>query len=255
MGFFKNLVSKFPCELCGKEVGAINRTKLKDGKFICYDCRKNCSSFFSPVSYSLEEVKKHMETMEKYDEFCKEVFDKKGDKVDFAKLLQKTGIVLNNSLGMFEIISSDTKKCNYRELFRYDQVYDFKLYGVKNTGENASTKYKETGVKIKMISKKDHDVETNLGNYDKYKHEYATEFTIPCNYSTNTLDGGMLVKHLDAIFNVVAATKIQRVIEDTKGRSEYRKLIDLDKHFDRKHWKEVADNAEKDYFGKTIKEL
>ena len=50
-----------------------------------------------------------------------------------------------------------------------------------------------------------------------------------------------------------AASKVQRVIEDTKGRNEYRKLIDIDKNFNRKHWKEVSDQAEKDYFGKTIK--
>ena len=49
MGFFKNLFSKQACELCSKEVGALSRSKLKDGKYVCYDCLKNSSAFIPVV--------------------------------------------------------------------------------------------------------------------------------------------------------------------------------------------------------------
>ena len=75
MGFFKDLVSKKGCELCQKEVGALSREKLKDGTFICSDCRKECSKFFSPTLYTLEDVKKHIEYMKLQDELYKKEFE------------------------------------------------------------------------------------------------------------------------------------------------------------------------------------
>ncbi|MBR2704672.1 MAG: DUF4428 domain-containing protein [Clostridia bacterium] len=255
MGFFKNLFSKQVCELCGKEVGALSRSKLKDDKYVCYDCCKNCSSFYPTTRYTLEEVKKHMDYMENMNKFCTEVFDKIEDKKDFALMFQKTGIKLADEVGMFEIITSNTKKKNYRELFRYDQIWDYKLYGVENTGENQNKKYSETGVKIKMICKLDNDPAINVTNqYDEFKHEYAKEFTIPCAHNTDTLDGGFLLKHLDQIFGVTIEGKLGVFGPGTVGRTGYRTLNVVDMTFNRSHWKEVADNAEKNFFGKTLKE-
>ena len=51
MGFLSNIFSKQTCEICKAEVGALSRTKLKDGTFVCSECTKNCSKFFSPVLY------------------------------------------------------------------------------------------------------------------------------------------------------------------------------------------------------------
>ena len=253
MGFFKNLVSKFPCELCQKEVGALNRTKLQDGKYICFDCTKNCSTYYPTARYNLEEVKKHMQYMQNYDKFCREVFDKNENKKDFSMMFQKVNIIFADDLGMFEIVTNDTKKKNYRELFRYDQIYDFKLYGIENTGENVTKKYKETGIKIKMLSKLDYQFIDP--KYDQVKHDYALEFTIPCATSTDVLDGGFILKHLDKIFNTILDGKIMTSIEETKGRCEYRRLPEVERLFNRGYWKEVADNKERDFFGKTIKEL
>lgn len=248
MGFFSNLFSKQACELCGKEVGALSRTKLKDGKYICSDCTKNCSAFYPAVRFTLEEVKQHMEYMKNMDSFCKEVFDPNTNKKDFALLFQKTGIKFCDDIGMFEIITSKTKQKNYRELFRYDQIWDFKLYGKENTGENVTKKYSETGVKIKMICKMDTDPFINVNNnYDEFKHPYAQEFEIPCNHSTDVLDGGMLLKHLDFIVNNVTADI------NATTRTEYRNLMDVDMYFNRDHWKEVADKAQISFLGSVIK--
>ena len=46
MGLFSNLFSKQACSLCNTEVGALNRTKLKDGLYICKTCKKDTSAFF-----------------------------------------------------------------------------------------------------------------------------------------------------------------------------------------------------------------
>ena len=247
MGFLSNLFSKQTCELCGKEVGALSRSKLNDGKYICYDCTKNCSAFFPVVRYSLEEVKQHIEYMKKMDSFCKEVFDKDTNKKDFALMFQKTGIRLSDSLGMFEIITSKTKQKNYRELFRYDQIWDFKLYGKENTGENVTKKYNETGIKIKMISKLDNDPLINVSNnYDVFKHPYAQEFEVLCNHSTDTLDGGLLLKHLDMIINNITSES------NATTRTGYRDLREVDMYFNRAHWKEVADKAETNFFGSVL---
>lgn len=255
MGFFKNLFSKQACELCSKEVGALSRSKLKDGKYVCYDCLKNSSAFIPVVRYDLEEIKKHINYMENMNKFCVEVFDKIENKQDFALLFQKTGIKLADEVGMFEIITSKTKQKNYRELFRYDQIWDYKLYGVENTGENVTKKYSETGVKIKMICKLDTDPAINVThNFDKFKHEYAEEFTIPCAHNTDTLDGGFLLIHLDKIFGITIEGKLGTFGPGTVGRTGYRSLVDVDRTFDRNHWKEVADNAERNFFGKTLRE-
>lgn len=247
MGFFKNLISKFPCELCGKEVGVISRSKLKDDKYICYDCTKNCSHFYPETIHTLEEVKEHMEYMKNMDSFCKDVFDKDETKLDFALMFAAVGIKFSDKLGMFEIISNDTKKQNYRELFRYDQIFDYKLYGKQNTGENPTKKYLETGIIIKMLSKRDTSLNMTLTNrYDDYKHEYVTEFTIPCAKSTDVLDGGLILKHLDEIFGIAH--------NGNSGRTEFRKIDDIEMYFKRDHWREVADEAEKAYFGKLVRE-
>lgn len=36
---------------------------------------------------------------------------------------------------MFEVIDPKAEKRNYKELFRYDQIRNYKVYVVENTGE------------------------------------------------------------------------------------------------------------------------
>ena len=52
MGLFSNLFSKQACSLCNTEVGALNRTKLKDGLYICKTCKKDTSAFFKAENYT-----------------------------------------------------------------------------------------------------------------------------------------------------------------------------------------------------------
>ena len=202
MGFIKNLFSKQKCELCGNEVGALSRVKLNDGTYICSDCRKDTSAFINIQKLSLDEVKKHIEYMKKQNEFYEENFATLSDKeVVRCVKMGYAGVVFADSLGMFEIINAETKKKNYKELFRYDQIKDFEVYAKNNTtsGENQK-KYAETGVRIIMDSLAD------IGNFSasdeqkKHLHPYAMEFILPISRNVDYKDGGMIKNHLNKIF-------------------------------------------------------
>lgn len=45
------------------------------------------------------------------------------------------GIVFADEIAMFEVIDPKAEKRNYKELFRYDQIRNYKVYVVENTGE------------------------------------------------------------------------------------------------------------------------
>ena len=202
MGFLKNLFAKQTCELCGKEVGALSRVKLADGTFMCSDCRKDTSAFINIQKYGIEDVKKHIEYMKKQNEFYESEFATLSDKeVVRCVKVGYAGIVFADKLGMFEIINANTKKKNYKELFRYDQIKDFEVYTKENTntGENQK-KYAETGIRIIMDSAG--DVGNFAANTEERKrlHPYAMEFIIPISRNVDYPDGGMIKPHLNKIF-------------------------------------------------------
>lgn len=202
MGFFSNLFSKQTCELCNKEVGALSRVKLSDGNYICSDCRKNTSAFINIQKYTIDGVKKHIEYMKKQNEFYEQKFATLSDKevVRYVRM-GYAGIVFADDLGMFEIINAETKKKNYKELFRYDQIKDFEVYAKENNGTQENQKrYAETGVRIIMDSAAD------IGNFSaneeekKRLHPYAMEFILPIARNVDHKDGGLVKNHLNKIF-------------------------------------------------------
>ena len=152
MGFFSNLFSKQPCELCGKEAGALGRFKLADGLYVCNDCRKNTSAFANVQKYNIEQLKKHIEYMKLQNEFYEKAFETLPDNKKERIVRQGYyGIVFADELGMFEIIHPEAKKRNYKELFRYDQIKDFMPYAEENHGTGEGQKrYSETGLRIIM---------------------------------------------------------------------------------------------------------
>ena len=224
MGFFSNLFSKQKCELCGKEVGALSRVKLSDGLFICSDCRKNTSAFCNIQRYTIDGVRKHIEYMKKQNEFYEQKFATLSDKevVRYVRI-GYAGIVFADNLAMFEIINADTKKKNYKELFRYDQIKDFEVYAKENNGtaENQK-KYAETGVRIIMDSSAD------IGNFSandeqrKRLHPYAMEFVIPIARNVDYKDGGIVKNHLNKIFGRPDETLFGSIKEKFTGTAHER---------------------------------
>lgn len=57
------LFSKEECCFCNKKVGMLARKKLRDKKYICKDCEKNCSAFIDISKFDSEYVKQHFEYM------------------------------------------------------------------------------------------------------------------------------------------------------------------------------------------------
>ncbi len=228
MGFFSNIFSKQPCQLCGKEVGTLSRVKLKDKQYICSDCRKNTSAFFNPVQYDLEGVKKHIEYMQKQDELYKKEFETlPKEKINRIVYLGYYGIVFADELAMFEIITPETKKRNYKELFRYDQIKDFKPYGKENTttGEGAK-KYSETGLRIVMSCANSIDSASYSDEAKKQMHPYASEFILPVERNTNNLNAGMAKNHLNGIFGRPDETLFGSIKEKFTGTEQDRNKYD-----------------------------
>ena len=274
MGFFSNLLSKQKCELCEKEVGALSRTKLQDGKYICYDCRKNTSAFAPIAKYTLDDVKKHIEYMKKQNEFYEKVFSKLPDN-ELVKCI-KIGfpsITFADSIGIFEIENSDTKKKNYKELFRYDQIKDFEVYTKKNTasGDNQK-KYSETGVKIIIDSAA--DIANFAANDDekKHLHPYAKEFIIPVSRNVDNKDGGMIEKHLNEIFGrpngkfagievskanyQIANDVVNAITDKVMGKKDVS--INTNAKFipeNKIGYGQLADKAEKDFMKETFRDF
>ena len=247
MGLLSGLFSKEACAICGKEEGFLGRTKLNDGTFICTDCRKECSAYFQPVSYNLEQVKKHIEYMKAEEELYKKEYETipVENKQNYYKMFSD-GIIFADSIGMFEVITSVNKNQKHKELFRYDDIWDFKMY-YKANPEGTGKKYSEVGVKLKMMT------EAPTGDYHTkhYITKYAKEFTIPVERNTDSLEVGFLFKHLNEIMGINAGT----VVGYNNVRTEYRNLVEVNKLFDRNKYAELADEVEKRVWGKTAKEL
>ena len=251
MGLFSKLFSKEACSICSKEEGVLGRTKLADGAYICSDCRKKCSPFFkSIVRVDLEHVKKHMEYMDMLNNLYEKEFATLPDesKKTYGKDSLIKGITFADDIGMFEIYNSDTKKYGHKELFRYDEIFDFKAYGKLNA-EGSSKKYSEVGVTIKMLKALD----VNF-NQDSYVKDYAEEFTIATASQVDNIDESFLYKHLNRILGISIEGKLG-VYDDGKVRTEYRQMHEIDQKFDRNKYKALADEAERRAWGKTKWEI
>ena len=257
MGLFSKVFSKEACEICGKESGILSRTKLNDGKYICSDCMKNASAYFHAPRYNFEEFKKHLEYMERENELYEKAFatipDERKD-IQIRNFSQ--GIIFADDIAMFEIVNSKTKAKNKKELFRYDQIWDFKTY-TKPAPEGSNYQFAEVGIKIKMLSEKDEDPQYVLASegIKSHRHPYIIdELEIVCAKNTSKLEYGTVRAHLERILGLVLETKISMQYANTE-RTNYRTLGEVEKTFNRGPYTDKANEAEILALGKTIKEF
>lgn len=203
MGIFGNLFSKQACGICGKEVGALSRTRLKDGNYICSDCRKNASRLFRLGYHDLETTKKHLAYMEKANElYEKEFANLDKSQVDYCSHHGSHKIGFADSIGMFEIISPEMKKSKNRELFRYDQIDSFGPYTEMNAinRQEGEKRVKEYGVLVKMRCAEDYAKVNASEAEKKMMHPYAIDLKIPIQYNVDIPSGGdKIFAHLTAI--------------------------------------------------------
>lgn len=288
MGLFGKIFAKQPCAICEKEVGALSRTKLKDGNYICGDCRRNASGFYNPSKYTLEEVKKHFNYMDQMEKlYEKEFLTIEKGRRDRNVHLGFYGIEFADDIGMFEIISSEAKKSNHKELFRYDQIDGFETYGIKNTGEGKK-KYKETGVRLKMRCAEDIEQAGASAAEKARMHPYVTEIKIPIERDVDEIThNGLIVGHFNFIFGGKSNTIFGAVKEkfvgtgrDKAGRTAQFEAMGalgsllkgdidgatkkagaaMDATMDfltenRHKYGKLADEAEKRALGKTLREI
>ena len=257
MGLFSKVFSKEACELCGKESGILSRAKLKDGKYVCTDCTKNASSFYHEVRYTLDEFKKHLEYMERENELYEKAFATlPAEKKDIQIRNFSNGIIFADDIGMFEIVNAKTKAKNKKELFRYDQIWDFKTY-TKPAPEGSNYKYSEVGIKIKMLSEADEDPEYVLASdYIKsLRHPYIREeLEIVCAKNTNNIEYGNVKRHLEMIMGLVLETKFTTQFNNA-DKPNYRHLGEVEKTFNRGPYTDKANEAEILALGKPLKEF
>ena len=194
------LFSKEECCFCNKKVGMLARKKLRDKKYICKDCEKNCSAFIDISKFDSEYVKQHFEYMKKQDVLYRQAFEPLSKEEKLRTFYQFNGIVFADSIAMFEVITPKTEKKNFKELFRYDQIKDYEIYSVLNNQEGGK-KYSEVGVIINLYCKIGTD---SVGITEQEKtmgHPYVERIKI-C-YGKN-VSSDLCVKdainHLDEIF-------------------------------------------------------
>lgn len=194
------LFSKEECCFCNQKVGMLSRKKLRDKKYICKDCEKNCSAFIDVSKFDSEYVKQHFEYMKKQNELYKKEFASIPKEEKISAEYQFNGLVFADSIAMFEVITSKTEKKNYKELFRYDQIKDYDIYTILNNQEGGK-KYSEVGVKIDFYCKEGIN---SVGMTEQEKamaHPYVETIKIYYEKNVNNdLGVATAINHLDEIF-------------------------------------------------------
>ena len=194
------LFSKEECCFCNQKVGMLSRKKLRDKKYICKECEKNCSAFIDISKFDSKYAKQHFEYMKKQDKLYKREFESIPKEEKIFTEYQFNGLVFADSIAMFEVITSKTEKKNYKELFRYDQIKDYDIYTVLNNQEGGK-KYSEIGVKIDFYCKEGIN---SVGMTEQEKamaHPYVETIKIYFGKNVNN-DLGVTnaINHLDEIF-------------------------------------------------------
>ena len=239
MGLFGKLFSKQACGICGQEAGALSRTKLADGNYVCNACRKNMSGLFLLNRHDSETAKEHLEYMEKINELYEKEFAPL--EKDYCGHHGSYKIGFADEIGMFEIVSPETKKSNKKEVFRYDQIESFGPYEVLNAMNRpeGEKRIKEYGVQIKLA------------------HPYIIGVKIPIARNVDNPSGGdRIYAHLNAIFSgepskaVKTATSVASMLLDAPVAS----MIPVTEFKNRAKYTRLADEAEKRALGKTLKE-
>lgn len=153
MGFgdlFKKNFGKQVCAFCGKEVGMMNRDKIKNDEFICHDCRRTCSRYIQVYRYTKDQLLEHMEYMKRQAKLVESIRGLKGERPPISG---KQGIIFYDEVGMFRVLDSARDNKYPLELFRYDQVAKYEPYCIETEPAEAGKKkeFKEGGVKITLL--------------------------------------------------------------------------------------------------------
>ena len=124
------LFSKEECFICGKKVGALSRTKIKSGEFICSDCQKLGHPFVHIAYMNRGQVESMIEEMKAHEAHFQEV------KFNFRKTSRMTlgkhwTFYDNMQTGEFVLETPETEHYpnhfvyNMRDVFPYEKADQF----------------------------------------------------------------------------------------------------------------------------------
>lgn len=201
MGLFDNLFGKKPCVLCGAEVGAMHRDKIKNKEYVCNECARKCSQFVRLSEMDKETVQEHISFMEKREKIYEQYLAQKGS---YPSALHHFGIVVNDEIGMLAIRDKpNSKKKVYHEVIRYDEIESYESYKETTTTDGKEV-FKESGVKLKLVSSRSSTTSTANEQRGLRVHPYVTHEIKLC-FNKNEKDAGDglgIIQHLDQIFGV-----------------------------------------------------
>lgn len=198
--FFKKTFGKQTCAFCGNEVGMLSRDKIKNGEFLCHDCRHGCSQFIQVYRMTKDELLGHMEYMKGQDRLYNEILGKPSRVV--PGVIEKQGIEFYDDAGMFHICDRDKDKKYVKELIRYDQVAKYEAYCDEAEPDEPGKEkiFGECGVKITLVGGMEDLTRMPKG---LRAHPYITgEITVCVNDREKDI-GMMDVNHIIAHFNYI----------------------------------------------------
>lgn len=205
--FFKKTFGKQTCAFCGNEVGMMKRDKIKDGDFICHDCRYGCSRFIQVYRFTKDELAAHMEYMKWQGELVKSLEELRPRRIPSAG---NQSILFYDEVGMFRIYDMDKDDRYAKEMIRYDQVASYEPYFDESEPEEPGKEkvFNECGVKLTLVGSMDDVRELPRG---VMSHPYITqEITIKVNdrdKHMGELDINQIIHHFNTIFGAGDNTK------------------------------------------------
>lgn len=205
--WFKKTFGKQPCAFCGNEVGMMKRDKIKNGEFICSDCKRTCSRYIQVYRLTKDELLGHMEYMKRQGKLVESMEGLKGRRVPSAG---RQGILFYDEAGMFRIYDMDKDHRYAMEMIRYDQVAKYEPYLEEGEPDEPGKEkvFGECGVKLTLVGGAD-----DLSQMPKglRAHPYITqEITIKVNdrdKHIGELDVNQIISHFNTIFGVNDNTK------------------------------------------------
>ena len=200
MALFGKLFSKEACAFCGKEVGAMHRSKMKGGDFACNECAAKCSEFVRLSEMEKDTVEEHIHFMEKRSAIYDNQFKGKAQDTFFNNR-RNYGLAFCDELGMVAIINFKNKR-QHTEVLRYDEIASYEPYYDKTTQDGKEV-LKESGIILRVLP-----AGRMMNDSDKKKglrqHSYITKDIKLCfrtdEKETDYADNA--AAHLDFIFGV-----------------------------------------------------
>lgn len=206
MGFgdrLKKTFGKQECAFCGNEVGMLKRDKIKNGEFICHDCRRTCSRYIQVYRLTKDELLGHMEAMKRQNKLYEMLEGKANTSVPSAGNLE--AIEFYDDYGMFRIRDRDKDGRYPMEFIRYDQVASYERYLEEGEPDEPGKPkvFGEWGVDITLVGA-DELLEGELKG--RRAHPYINE-TLRVRINDRDkhigeLEVNQIISHFDYIFGV-----------------------------------------------------